>query len=243
LVQRDLTQKESYYVFQSYWSDKPMVHLYGHSWPIRWGKAGEQRMVKVYSNCEHAELFLNGRSMGRKQRDSQDFPAAGLRWNVSFANGPNHLRVEAERDGVKVVDELDPSYQTEAWGDPAELHLRETMRRGNQVTVEAKLYDAKGVLCLDSRKPVRFSVAGAGTLIDNLGTAHGSRAVQLANGRCSISVMQLPNQTGACTVGIVADGVEPSFLLLKAGATTSSEPEPEPQAGPAAAEGRTHHEF
>jgi beta-galactosidase len=240
VVQRDLIRKEGYYVFQSYWSDKPMVHLYGHTWPIRWGQSGEQRMVKVYSNCEHAELFLNGRSMGRKQRDSQDFPAAGLRWNVAFASGPNHLRVEAERAGVKLADELDLTYQTEAWGDPAELRLREIRREGHQVTVEATLYDAKGVLCLDSRKPVRFSLAGAGMLIDNLGTAHGSRAVQFANGRCSISVAQLPNQTGACMVGVVAEDIAPAFLLLKAGSRASSELEPD--ARPGTAEGLAHDE-
>jgi beta-galactosidase len=85
VVERDFRKKESYYVFQSYWSDKPMVHLYGHSWPVRWGRAGEKRTGKAYSNCESAELFLNGKSMGTKKRDSQDFPAAGLRGEVVFA--------------------------------------------------------------------------------------------------------------------------------------------------------------
>jgi beta-galactosidase len=43
VVERDLTRKESFYVFQSYWADRPMVHIYGHTWPIRWGKSGESR--------------------------------------------------------------------------------------------------------------------------------------------------------------------------------------------------------
>ena len=50
--------------------------------PVRWGDSGEQKMVKVYSNCEEAELFLNGKSRGIRKRNGQDFPAAGLRWNV-----------------------------------------------------------------------------------------------------------------------------------------------------------------
>src|SRR5215469_3940400 len=45
LVERDFTPKEGYYVFQSYWTDKPMAHIYGHSWPVRWGDEGEQKMV------------------------------------------------------------------------------------------------------------------------------------------------------------------------------------------------------
>ena len=50
VVERDGTPKESYYVFQSYWAKKPMLHIYGHSWPIRWGEADEKKQVLVYSN-------------------------------------------------------------------------------------------------------------------------------------------------------------------------------------------------
>ena len=79
VVERDLTKKESYFVFQSYWAEKPMAHIYRHSWPVRWGREGELRIVHVYSNCDRAELFLNDKSLGTLQRNSQDFPAAELR--------------------------------------------------------------------------------------------------------------------------------------------------------------------
>ena len=52
-------------------------------------------------------------------------------------------------------------------------------RAAGHLTVAAHLYDGKGVLCLDSRNTVRFSLAGAGRLLDNLGTARGSRELQL----------------------------------------------------------------
>ena len=51
VVERDGTPKEGYYVFQSYWAAKPMLHIYGHNWPVRWGAAGEEKEVRVYSNC------------------------------------------------------------------------------------------------------------------------------------------------------------------------------------------------
>ncbi|MBD5279717.1 MAG: hypothetical protein HDS35_04160 [Bacteroides sp.] len=35
VVERDLNKKESYYVFQSYWTSEPMVHIHGHSQPTR----------------------------------------------------------------------------------------------------------------------------------------------------------------------------------------------------------------
>lgn len=37
VVERDFTPKESYYVFQSYWTEKPMIHIYGHTWPVSLG--------------------------------------------------------------------------------------------------------------------------------------------------------------------------------------------------------------
>jgi beta-galactosidase len=210
VVERDLTRKESYFVFQSYWTEKPMVHIYGHSWPVRGGRAGEERLVHVYSNCERAELFLNGRSLGTRRRDSQDFPAAGLRWSVVFAPGPNHLRVVANKAGAEVTDQLEMSYQIEHWGAPSELRLTERIRNGNIVTLEARLYDAKGVLCLDAREHVRFSVAGAGRLIDNLGIVRASRAVELCNGRAEISV----ERSGGCTVSITAAALPAGFINL-----------------------------
>jgi beta-galactosidase len=210
VVERDLTKKESYFVFQSYWTDKPMAHIYGHTWPVRWGKAGEACDVHVYSNCERAELFLNGKSLGTMQRDSQNFPAAGLRWQVAFAGGPNRLHVVANKGSVTVTDEIELTYQTEPWGKPAELRLTEKGRNGDIVSVGAMLYDSKGVPCLDSRNVVRFSLAGAGRLLDNLGTSRGSRELQLYNGRAELSV----TRSGGCTLGVASEGLPSAFLYL-----------------------------
>ena len=210
VVERDLTKKESYFVFQSYWAEKPMAHIYGHTWPIRWGKPGEQRSVNVYSNCDSAELFLNGKSLGTMQRDSQNFPAAGLRWNVTFASGHNHLRVVATRGAVTVTDQIELTYQTQPWGKPAELRLHEKSRNQDIVSIAATLYDAKGVPCLDSRNVIRFSLAGEGKLIDNLGTSRGSRELQLYNGRAEISL----TRKGGCILGVASEGLPPAFLNL-----------------------------
>jgi beta-galactosidase len=121
VVERDFTKKESYFVFQSYWTEKPMVHIYGHSWPVRWGDVGEEKMVKAYSNCDEAELFVNGKSYGVKKRNSHDFPSAGLRWNVAYKQGKNQLKVIARKGKTEVTNEILQSYQTEKWGVPAKM--------------------------------------------------------------------------------------------------------------------------
>lgn len=211
VVSRDLTKKESYYVFQSYWTALPMVHIYGHTWPVRWGDEGEQKMVKVYSNCQEAELFLNGKSFGVKKRNSQDFPAAGLRWNLPFVKGQNTVSVIAKKGRAIVKDEIKFIYQTEKWGKPVKLVLSKVDQHDDVATVEVKLYDDKDVQCLDAVNLVSFSLAGEGELIDDQGTSTGSRKIQAYNGRAVISIKL---NKGKSMVSVKSDGLPVSFIQL-----------------------------
>jgi len=212
MITRDMTPKEGYFVFQSYWAQKPMVHLYGHSWPVRWGKPGQRRLVRVYSNCSAVELFLNGDSAGVKKRDPRDFPAAGLRWSLPFREGENELRAVAHGTNGLVEDRIRFTYQTQEWSAPARLTLAVVQQQPGKTTVEAYLLDAAGVRCLDSRAVVSFSLAGDGRLEDNLGTPTGSRVVEMYNGRVQITL----THAGPVVAGVQAAGVQPAFLPIPA---------------------------
>lgn len=211
LLERDGTKKEGYYVFQSYWATKPMVHIYGHSWPVRWGDDGEEKMVKVYSNCDEAELFINGKSAGIKKRNSQDFPAAGLRWNVVFKKGENEMNVVAKKGKTEVKDEISFQYQTEKWGKPAKLKIEKINEKNDTATIEAKLFDDKNIQCLDATNWIRFGLTGDGKLIDDRGTSSGSRYVQMYNGRVIIRVQK---NNGKSVISAKVDGVSTVFLNL-----------------------------
>jgi len=206
LVERDFTLKEGYFVFQSYWADQPMVHIYGHTWPVRWGEPDEAKLVKVYSNCASVELFVNGVSAGVRKRNSKDFPAAGLRWLVKFRAGENVVRAV----GKNISDEIRFVYQTDKWENPAKFVLKVLSSSGEVATVEARLVDAKGVLCLDARNVVRFGVAGDGRLIDNLGTSITARKVELYNGRAQISVQAKESSV----VSVSSEGLPTSLLNI-----------------------------
>jgi beta-galactosidase len=212
VVQRDGTPKESYYVFQSYWADQPMIHIYGHTWAVRWGKPGELREVKVFSNCREVELFVNGVSAGVKHRNNADFPAAGLCWNVKFNEGTNALRTVGKTDAGEITDEISVAYQTAPWRQPAKLTLAEISRRNDVVTLEARVLDPDGVPCLDAANVVRFGLTGDGRLMDNLGTAGGSRVVQLGNGRAQIS-LQLNGP--AAVASVVSVGLPTAFIKVE----------------------------
>lgn len=211
LIERDGTKKEGYYVFQSYWANKPMAHIYGHSWPVRWGEEGEQKMVKVYSNCDQAELFVNGKSYGVKKRNSQDFPAAGLRWNIVFNKGQNSVTVIAKKGNVQVSDSITFRYQTEKWGRPSKLVIEKTTEANGVATIEAKLVDDKNVSCLDAANWIRFGLTGDGELIDDMGTSSGSRYVQMYNGR---AIIQVKIKNGKSVVSARVDKMPTAFINL-----------------------------
>ena len=188
VMQRDGTPKESYYVFQSYWSSKPMLHIYGHSWPVRWGKPGEPKEILVYSNCPEVELFVNGVSQGRKKRNSQDFPAAGLRWNVPLREGNNKITATGYDGKLRLDDEIQQEYQTRTWGKPSRILLTQTAQDAETILVQAELIDENGIRCLDACQFIEFGCTDSEALLRNQGTAQGSRRIQAANGRASIRV-------------------------------------------------------
>lgn len=212
VIERDFTPKESYYVFQSYWTTKPMVHIYGHSWPVRWGNKGDRKEVLVYSNCDEVELFVNGVSQGVKKRNSQDYPAAGLRWNCVYEEGRNDIRAVAVKGKIEVTDEISQEYQTAKWGKEASMQLSVVSREGDTVLLEAQLFDKDGIRCLDSKKYIEFEQSGDGTLIQNQGTSTGSRKVQAYNGRARIKV-KLNN--GKSIVAVKSANLPTAFLNLE----------------------------
>jgi len=211
VIERDFTKKEAFYIFQSYWTSMPMVHIYGHSWPIRWGTAGEEKMVKVYSNCDEAELFVNGKSYGLRKRNSQDFPAAGLRWQVALNKGTYTFKVIAKKGKVVVTDEITQVYQTEQWDKPAQMTLQKIDEKDGVATLEVKLFDSKKVLCLDAINLVAFSLIGDGELIKDQGTSTGSAKVQLYNGR---AIIRVKTNAAKSVVAVQSKGIPTVFLNL-----------------------------
>lgn len=212
VVERDFTKKESYFVFQSYWAEKPMVHIYGHSWPIRAGyQKGMPEQVKVYSNCEQVELFMNGKSMGVKKRNSQDFPAAGLRWNVRFKSGKNTLKAVGLKNGVTVTDDIVQQYQTKVWKNPERLELHVVEQQNDTAIVQVYATDINKTKCLDAKNLIEFECIGDGHLIDNLGTSSGSRKIQLANGQAHIKVKL---NKGMSIVAVKSKDMNTEFIHL-----------------------------
>jgi beta-galactosidase len=211
VVERDFTIKSPYYVFQSYWTEKPMIHIYGHTWPVRWGTLAEPRIIKVYSNCDEVELFVNGKNYGARKRNSQDFPAAGLRWMVTLNEGTNVIRAVGKKGKTIVEDKITQQYQTTQWSEPAKLVVERINEEKDIITVQVKILDNANVPCLDAANWINFSLAGDGILVDNQGTSSGSRKVQAYNGR---AVIKLKTNQGKNVICVQSPFLPTVFLTL-----------------------------
>jgi beta-galactosidase len=170
--------KDRYYLYQSVWTKKPMVHVLPH-W--NW-KEGQTIPVMAYTNSDEVELFVNGKSLGRKPRFSEPVeipvgPNASqdrkfsskyrLQWQVPYQ--PGSLKVVAYQGGKQVaVDEVRTA------GAPARVKLTPDRAAihadGDDLSfVTVRIEDKDGNLCPMSDNLVKFNVTGAGSIraVDN----------------------------------------------------------------------------
>jgi beta-galactosidase len=186
LVDRNGKPKDAYYVFASYWSKKPFCYIESKTWTHREGPK-EGRPVKVFCNTQSAELWLNGKSLGVKQRDPKVFPAGGLVWQVPFTNGLNQVNVIGRSAQVSVEDQLAVTYLIGHHGPFAEIQLTAKPLANKRLLIEAQALDKDGNRVLDfSDRAYFFNLGEAGHLIENQGTPTGSSTIAMANGYAAI---------------------------------------------------------
>ena len=149
--------KDHYYLYQSLWTEKPMVHILPH-WTHP-GKEGRLIPVTAYTNCEWAELFLNGKSLGRRTMG----PELQIVWKVPYR--PGVIKVLAGKGG-----EILASESRVTAGKPAALRLqadKSLLRAGSRevARLEVQVVDAHETPHPTASRLVRFRVRGPARLI------------------------------------------------------------------------------
>lgn len=103
LMTWDRQPKDVFYLYQSKWTEEPMVYIVSHSWTERSGAKYEWKNIEIFSNCELVELFLNEQSLGVKSQD--------LTWRVQFKEGVNNLKAVGFKAYQSVSDEITINYK------------------------------------------------------------------------------------------------------------------------------------
>ena len=149
--------KDNFYYYQSWWTDKPVLHLLPHwNWPDH---EGQDMEVWGYSNCREIELFLNGRSLGRKTME----PNSHLAWTVKYE--PGTLSAKGYNDS-KVIAET----KVETTGDPAVVQLAPDRATLNADGEDASVFtvsvtDAQGRVVPVAANLIHFELSGPGKII------------------------------------------------------------------------------
>lgn len=152
-----LQKKDAFYQNQSHWLETPVIHILPH-----WTHPGmEGRIIDVwcYTNCEEAELFLNGRSLGRKRCEKY----TPVIWQVMYEPGT----IEAKGYDNNAVT-AEKSFTT--CGEPVKLALKlETpdlyANDMDTALVTCSVLDAAGREVPASGMEIDFSTSGAGVII------------------------------------------------------------------------------
>lgn len=148
--------KNIYYYYQSWWTDKDVLHISPH-WNWR-DKRGQPIEVWVNSNADNVELFLNGKSQGKK-----DMPRnSHLNWIVNYE--PGTLEAIAYKKGKKITAKVETTSQaTEVVITPYKTTM---LADGQDVTViNVKVIDREGREVPDADNMIKFSISGDGKII------------------------------------------------------------------------------
>ncbi|MDT7817168.1 MAG: beta-galactosidase [Acidobacteriaceae bacterium] len=209
--------KDSFFYYQSWWTDKPVLHLFPHwNWPAMEGK---EIAVWVYSNLDTVELFFNGQSLGAKEMKKDSH----LAWTVKYA--PGSIEARGFKNGKLVMTET-----RETTGPAAKLVVaagrREISANGEDVAMFAvAVHDSKGRVVPITDNEVTFKVSGSGRLI---GVGNGDPTDQASDkgtsrkafsGYC-MAIVQSTKQVGDVTVEATSQGLAPATVTITAKAVT-----------------------
>lgn len=194
--------KNLYYYYQSWWTDNDVLHISPHwNWP---DKRGQDIDVWVNSNADNVELFLNGRSQGKK-----DMPRNGhLQWKVKYE--PGKLVAIAYKRGKKLTAKVETTSQ------PFEVVLtpyKTTMLADGQdaTVMNVSIIDREGREVPDANNMIRFNISGPGKII---GVGNGDPSSHEPD-KCVAGAWQRSAFNGKCQV-IVQASKEPGLIKFEA---------------------------
>jgi len=145
--------KDRFWLYQSRWAPEvPSAHILPHwTWP---GREGEVTPVHVYSSATEAELFLNGKSLGRKSKDGYRFV-----WD-QVVYEPGTLEVITWKDGREWARE-----QVRTAGKAVKLQAALDYAGEDLTYVTVDVLDKAGTLVPNADNLLSFTVKGPATLI------------------------------------------------------------------------------
>ncbi len=201
--------KDDYWYYRAWWGPDPILHLFPHwTWP---GREGKPVPVWVHSNCEAVELFVNGRSFGRKSVERNRH----LEWQVPYV--PGRIEAHGFRAGQRTLIAT-----RETTGAPTRVTLSSDRRQlapGEVAVVRAAILDTHRREVPTASNHVVFALSGDAKL---LGVGNGdprslepdhATARSAFNGLC-MAIVQVGDRGGTIRLTASSDGLAAAMLPL-----------------------------
>lgn len=205
--------KDIYYMYQSEWTDKTVLHVFPH-W--NWKPGQTIDVWAYYNHADEVELFLNGKSLGIKKKEGD---ALHVMWRVKYE--PGVLKAVSRKDGKTVLEK-----EIKTAGEPAKIELvpdRTTIQAdGTDLSfVTVRILDKDGNLVPNADNLVKFKISGPGFIA---GVDNGYQASlepfkadyrKAFKGMC-MAIVQSKGEVGAIQLEATSDGLASATVNLNA---------------------------
>ncbi len=208
--------KDRFYLYKSRWRpDVPMAHILPHwNWP---GREGKVTPVHVYTSGDEAELFLNDKSLGRKQKEAFQYR---FRWDDVIYK-PGELKVVTYRKGQPCAE---ASVKTTGEANALTLTAdrQEIAADGSDLSfVTVSVVDDTGNVVPRAKQSVNFSLKGPGEIlaIGNgdptcLDSFKATRR-PVFNGLALVVIRSKEGDAGTIVLEATADGLEKANIEIR----------------------------
>ncbi|KAF3934477.1 Beta-galactosidase [Dactylella cylindrospora] len=213
-------KKDRFWLYQARWRpDLPTAHILPHwNWPDR---VGQVTPVHVFSSGDEAELFLNGRSQGRKTRGQYEYR---IRWD-QVVYQPGELEVVAYKNGKQWATET-----VRTTGPPAGLKVtadRTSIKNdGYDLSyITVAVIDGQGNTVANANNTITFAISGPGEIVatDNGDPADmvefPSRSRSAYSGLALGIVRAIAGTSGRITITVSAVGLESGKITVRLGSS------------------------
>lgn len=201
-------KKDSFYLYQAAWTDTPVLHLMPY-WDFNEGQLID---VVAYTNLSEAELFLNGKSLGKKQ--PCEYTAV---WKIPYEKG--ELRVCGKTKSGEIIEDFKHSF-----GDSSKIVLSckkaSVFADGEDIAVvEIATVDSDGYAVENARDRIKVTVTG-GRLVgfDNGDStdyeSYKSAERKLFSGKAAAYIAP-DTEIGEMIIKASAEGLEDSKLMIE----------------------------
>lgn len=212
--------KDIYYMYQSRWSETPMIHILPH-----WDWVANSTInVWLYSNCSKVELFLNGNSLGSKLQ-SEIGEKYEFEYSISFEKGTLVANGYDENDNLVAQDIVYTSQETPATLSILSDKSSVNINSDDLVFIECNIVDKNGVRLPNARDVVTFTVDGGivvGTDNGNASCVEKMRTNQKSafSGKV-LCVVRHDGASGDMTITATCEGLASSSVTVSKSTETT----------------------